>query len=328
MVGSESFLARRRGVAIAPRYSRGLSGPTGDCARRPRRPPRGTRRARRDPRACAVPPRSTPPGEVTWARSSSGDSPVGEQRRRSLEGPHDELARDVARESLVHAGLDERLDDQVEVRGHRARQAGHRVDVALGDAHDRAHGAEDRLGPVEVVLGDVRAARDGADALARSAPACWASSARPRRGPGRPPRCARSTAPPRPTAVGRTPAIAAHSRAAPSAWSGFTQSTTPVSGPTCSSSSDASTATPGSALRRGPRAARATSRRRQSRSGAHHWAAKKALGERRAHAAAADDYQFKCHVSTLQGRSLSSGGDAGRAPASPIDIAVGKISST
>jgi len=79
-----------------------------------------------------------------------------EERGRTFERTDHELVGDVARESLVHTGLNQRLDDQVQIGGHGPGESGHGVDVALAHADDRANGSEDRLGPVEVILRDVR----------------------------------------------------------------------------------------------------------------------------------------------------------------------------
>ena len=67
--------------------------------------------------------------------------------------------------------------------------------AALGDPHDRADRDEQRLGPVQVVVGGVRARRRSRRRPARPAPACWAWPA-PRRRPGRrPPRARRAVTP-------------------------------------------------------------------------------------------------------------------------------------
>ena len=97
-----------------------------------------------------------PPGDVTAARNDSGlVVAVAEQRRRAEERLTHELLARVAREPDEHAGFDHRLGDEEHVRRTRAREAGDRVELRLGHAHDDADAAEHPLAQLEVELGHV-----------------------------------------------------------------------------------------------------------------------------------------------------------------------------
>ena len=61
-----------------------------------------------------------------------------------------ERDRDVARQPVEHAGLDERLGDEEHVRRARAGQPGDRVEQLLGNPDDDADRAEQPLGVLEV----------------------------------------------------------------------------------------------------------------------------------------------------------------------------------
>ena len=84
-----------------------------------------SRNADRTARASSArsPAAVVPPGDVTWARSDSGVCPVAASSAPApSKRPDDQRRRGLAGEPLQHARLDERLDDEVEVRGHRPRE--------------------------------------------------------------------------------------------------------------------------------------------------------------------------------------------------------------
>ena len=94
-----------------------------------------------------------PPGEVTAAAQRRGAGvALDEQPGRAEQRLERERLGDVARQAREHAGLDQRLGDEEDVGGAGARQAGDGVERRLRHAHDGADGAEDLLGPREVLL--------------------------------------------------------------------------------------------------------------------------------------------------------------------------------
>ena len=108
-----------------------------------------------------IPAAVVPAGEVTWpaAPRARGPSPAS----RAAEPTHrldDERAADLARQAHLHPRLHERLGHQEEVGRPRAREPGHRIEQALGQADDRPHRRQHVLGPGQVLRRGERAARD------------------------------------------------------------------------------------------------------------------------------------------------------------------------
>ena len=90
-----------------------------------------------------------PPGEVTAARSCSAVSPESVSITPAPRiVPCTERGRDVARQTVEHAGLDHRLGEQEHVGGPRAGEPGHRVERRLGHLDHRADRAEQPRGAV------------------------------------------------------------------------------------------------------------------------------------------------------------------------------------
>ena len=101
-----------------------------------------------------------PAGDVTIARSASGSRPVWVSRRgRAAHRLDDEGAADLAGQAHLHPGLHQSFGHEEQVGRSPAREAGHRIEQALGQAHDRAHGREHVLGPGQVVGGGEGTAR-------------------------------------------------------------------------------------------------------------------------------------------------------------------------
>ena len=138
------------------------------AARRPPRPPhRRTPPARRGPRARPARPPSCPAGEVTIARSAAG-SP---RSARSADEPTNSCVVSVRRPAAGAGRRPRRRRSRASAT--RNRYAGPEPVSAvtasrwlLADPLDDADGAEDALGPGQVVVGRRRAAGDGRRALA------------------------------------------------------------------------------------------------------------------------------------------------------------------
>ena len=103
-----------------------------------------------------------PPGEVTAARSSRGVlAGLGHHPGRAEHGAHHQAAAHLPGEAGGHPAVDHGLGHQEDVGRARARDTGHRVEVALGQPDHRAHRPEDPLGPVEVGGGGLAPSGDG-----------------------------------------------------------------------------------------------------------------------------------------------------------------------
>ena len=145
----------------------------------------------------------------------------------------------LTRQAHLHARLHEGLGDQEEVGRARAREAGHRIEQALGQAHHRPDGREHVLGPGQIVRGGEGppgyGRHAGADESRRVGhrphdrrlaterglePRSWArrrrwrarGSRRSPRGPGRPLRPRRASPPGRPRRCARPPPPAGRPR--------------------------------------------------------------------------------------------------------------------
>ncbi len=98
-----------------------------------------------------------PPGDVTIARRRDRVAVLVEHRRRADEQLAHQRVGDRPGQPGQHAGVDQRLGDQEQVRRPTADQPGDSIEQGLGHAHHRADHAEDPLGPVEIVVGGERA---------------------------------------------------------------------------------------------------------------------------------------------------------------------------
>ena len=107
-----------------------------------------------------------PPGLETASRSCTGCSPESRIITAAPErGLHDEVGGQRARQAEQDAGVDHRLDEVEEVRRPAARQRRDGVLLRLRHPPHLAHGREQRLGLVQVLLPRVRARRQHAHAL-------------------------------------------------------------------------------------------------------------------------------------------------------------------
>ncbi len=97
-------------------------------------------KAERTARASRVrmPAAVVPAGEVTSPAAPRGPAGLLEKRGRAHHRLDHQGPADVPGQAHLHARLDERLGDQEEVGRARAREAGHRIEQALGQADDGA----------------------------------------------------------------------------------------------------------------------------------------------------------------------------------------------
>ena len=107
--------------------------------------------ASRTRRAAAV----VPPGEVTPALSTSGESPVSVRSRAEPSRVWTANIRLTSPfEALVDSGLDECLGQQEDIGRAGAGQPCYRVQLVLGKTSHDAEGGKNALCPGEVRLGD------------------------------------------------------------------------------------------------------------------------------------------------------------------------------
>ena len=92
-----------------------------------------------------------PAGEVTASRSFTGCSPESRSMiGRADRGLHDQVVGDLPGQAEQDAGVDHRLDQEVEVRRAGAGERGHRVLLGLGHPDGPAERLEHLLGQRQV----------------------------------------------------------------------------------------------------------------------------------------------------------------------------------